>query len=317
MKKNPNELTIENSALVLIDHQPAILLLTPSIDQALLINNVAGLARTAKVLGVPVVLTTVGAKGSVLADPILKEISEVFPEITPIDRTSTHAWSHPEVRAAVEATGRKKLIMAGISTEVCLAQSVLAALKDGYEVYFVSDCSAGCSREAHEDAKVRMTMAGARPMSWLAVQSEWAPDYTTPEKIATAEVLSRYGGASAMWVDYTAAQVKAGLVQPPAFMRHAHDESEKERPSDARKPSRPDHAPHEPRRPWPGAEALRVFGSLRLAWRCRRHGIASPFGNRDSDVPVRRRDPLRRFKRRFRRRARRGSGMVQSGPRCV
>jgi len=92
-------------------------------------------------------------------------------------------------------------------------------LKDGYEVYFVSDCSAGCSREAHEDAKVRMTMAGARPMSWLAVQSEWAPDYTTPEKIATAEVLSRYGGASAMWVDYTAAQVKAGLVPPPAFMR--------------------------------------------------------------------------------------------------
>ena len=67
----------------------------------------------------------------------------MFPEITPIDRTSTHAWSHPEVRAAVEATGRKKLIMAGISTEVCLAQSVLAALKDGYEVYFVSDCSAG------------------------------------------------------------------------------------------------------------------------------------------------------------------------------
>ena len=132
MTDNKNTiLAIVLSALVLIDHQPAILLLTPSIDQALLINNVAGLARTAKVLGVPVVLTTVGAKGSVLADPILKEISEVFPEITPIDRTSTHAWSHPEVRAAVEATGRKKLVMAGISTEVCLAQSVLAALKDG------------------------------------------------------------------------------------------------------------------------------------------------------------------------------------------
>ena len=103
----------------------------------------------------PAVLTTVGAKGSVLADPILKEISEVFPEITPIDRTSTHAWSHPEVRAAVEATGRKKLIMAGISTEVCLAQSVLAALKDGYEVYFVSDCSAGFSRK-----RTRMPRSG-------------------------------------------------------------------------------------------------------------------------------------------------------------
>jgi len=219
MPQNPNELTIENSVLVLIDHQPAIIMLTPSIDQALLLNNVSGLCKTAKVLGVPTVLTTVGAKGSILADPIIKEISEVFPEITPIDRTSTHAWSHPEVRAAVDATKRRKLVMAGISTEVCLAQSVLAARKDGYEVYFVSDCSAGCSKEAHEDAKVRMTMAGAQPMSWLAVQSEWAPDYTTKEKMATTEVLSRHGGAAAMWVDYTMAQIKAGVVPPPDFTR--------------------------------------------------------------------------------------------------
>src|ERR1700752_4651863 len=219
MKKNPNELTIENSALVLIDHQPAILLLTPSIDQALLINNVAGLARTAKVLGVPVVLTTVGAKGSVLADPILKEISEVFPEITPIDRTSTHAWSHPEVRAAVEATGRKKLVMAGISTEVCLAQSVLAALKDGYEVYFVSDCSSGVTQEAHDDAKARMTQAGARPINWLAVISEWAPEVSSPERAAIVDVLSQRAGTSSLWTDYVFAQIKAGLVQAPAQTR--------------------------------------------------------------------------------------------------
>ena len=219
MPKNPNELTIENSVLVLIDHQPAIIMLTPSIDQALLLNNISGLAKTAKVLGIPTILTTVGAKGSVLADPIIKEISDVFPEITPIDRTSTHAWSHPEVRASINKTGRKKLVMAGISTEVCLAQSVLAALKDGFEVYFVSDCSAGCSKEAHDDAKLRMTMAGARPMSWPAVQSEWAPDYTSKEKMAMGEVLSRHGGAAAMWVDYTMAQIKAGLVKPPEFTR--------------------------------------------------------------------------------------------------
>lgn len=130
MTNNPNELTIENSALVLIDHQPAVALSLHSIDQALLIANVGGLARAAKALGVPTVLTTVGARGSVLADPIFKEIGEAFPEITPIDRPSSHAWSHPDVRAAVDATGRKKLIMAGIVTEVCLAQSVLAALKD-------------------------------------------------------------------------------------------------------------------------------------------------------------------------------------------
>jgi nicotinamidase-related amidase len=154
---------------------------------------------------------TVGALGSVLVDPIFKEISEIFPEITPIDRTSTHAWSHPEVRAAVDATGRKKLIMAGLATEVCLAQSALAALRDEFDVYFVSDCSAGVNQEAHEDAKVRMTMAGAKPMSLVAVINEWTPDYATPERAALAGPLSRRGGTWGLLVDYAMAQVAAGL----------------------------------------------------------------------------------------------------------
>src|ERR1700687_5209529 len=137
MSENPNELTIESSVLVLIDHQPAVALAVHSIDHGLLIDNVAGLARAARDLGVPTVLTTVGAQGSILVDPLFKEISELFPEVKPIDRTSTHAWSHPEVRAAVDKTRRTKLIMAGLVTEVCLAQSVLAARKDGFDVYFV------------------------------------------------------------------------------------------------------------------------------------------------------------------------------------
>jgi nicotinamidase-related amidase len=219
MAKNPNELTIENSALLLIDHQPAVALVTPSIRATLLINNVAALARAAKILGVPTVLTTVGAHGGVLTDPIFKEISEVFPDITPIDRTSTHAWFHPEVRAAIDATGRKKLLMAGIATEVCLAQSALAALKDGFDVYFVSDCSAGVTQEAHDDAKVRMTMAGAKPINWVAVINEWSPDYTTPERAALVGALSQHGGAAALLTDYGMAQVKAGVVQVPDFVR--------------------------------------------------------------------------------------------------
>jgi len=218
MTKNPNELTVENSVLVLIDHQPWVAFAVQSIDRGLMVNNVAGLAQAARDLGVPTVLTTVGAQGSVLVDPLFKEISEIFPDVTPIDRTSTHAWSHPGVRAAVDATGRKKLIMAGLVTEVCLAQSVLAAVKDGYEVYFVSDCSGGITREAHEDAKVRMAQAGAKPMSWLAVTSEWTPDYTTPERAALASVMSRRGGSAALMFDYVMAQVKAGLVPPPTFM---------------------------------------------------------------------------------------------------
>jgi nicotinamidase-related amidase len=215
---NPNELTIENSVLLLIDHQPMVAFVVTSIDRTVMINNVAALAQTARDLGVPVVLTTVGAKGSILVDPIFKEIGDLFPGVTPIDRTSTHAWSHPEVRAAVDTTGRKKLIMAGLLTEICLCQSVLAALKDGFDVYFVSDCSGGITPESHEDAKARMVQAGARPMSWLAVHGEWAPDYTSPERAKLDNVTRQRGGSVALITDYAYAQVDAGVVQLPSSM---------------------------------------------------------------------------------------------------
>jgi nicotinamidase-related amidase len=214
---NPNELTIENSVLLLIDHQPWVAFAVQSIDRGLMINNVVALAQAARDVGVPTVLTTVGARESILVDPLFKEISDVFPDLAPIDRTSTHAWSHPEVRAAIDATGRRKIIMAGLVTEVCLAQSVLAALKDGFDVYFVSDCSGGITLEAHEDAKARMTQAGARPMSWLAVISEWTPDYTSAERQALSDVTRKRGGGAALMIDYMLAQVTAGLVSAPVF----------------------------------------------------------------------------------------------------
>ena len=215
---NPNELTIENSALVLIDHQPAVGLAVNSIDRTMLVNNVSGLAAAAKALGVPTVLSTIGAKGSVLVDPIFKDISDVFPQITPIDRTTTHAWSDPNFRAAVDATGRRKLVMAGIVTGTCLSQSVLAALKDGFEVYFVSDCSGDVSKEAHDDAKVRMTQAGARPITWLNVTGEWAPDYKSPQRAALGSIYSQRIGTVALMTEYVIDQVTAGLVPAPDFL---------------------------------------------------------------------------------------------------
>jgi len=217
MTNNPNELTIDNSVLILIDHQPMVGFSVHSIDPGLMLNNVAALARAARDLGVPTVLTTVGAKGSILVDPIFKEIAAIFPDVTPIDRTSTHAWSHPEVRAAVDNTKRKKLIIAGLATEVCLCQSVLAALKDGFDVYFVSDCSGGVTTEAHEDGKARMVQAGARPMSLWSVLSEWAPDYTSAERQALIGVIRERGGIVALGADYVYAQVEAGLVKEPSF----------------------------------------------------------------------------------------------------
>jgi nicotinamidase-related amidase len=218
MPNNPNELTVENSVVILIDHQPWVAFSVHSIDPGLMLNNVVALAQGARDLGVPVVLTTVGAKGSILVDPIFKQISDLFPGVTPIDRTSTHAWSHPEVRKAIDATGRKKLIMAGLVTEVCLSQSVLAALNEGYDVYFVSDCSGGLTLESHEDGKARMTQAGARPMSLWSVLSEWTPDYTSAERQALGDVTMRHGGLVTLMGEYVFAQIEAGLVPAPSFL---------------------------------------------------------------------------------------------------
>lgn len=208
------QLTIENSALVLIDHQPWLTFMLDT-DRAHLINNLTAAALAAKALGVPTVLTTVAARGGILADPILTEISDVFPDITPIDRTTTAAWSDPAFRSAVEATGRKKLIMAGLSTEVCLAQVVLAALKDGYEVYFLSDCSAGITQEAHIDAKTRMVQAGAKPLNVSAMICEWTPEIYSPERKAATGAVLRDAGTS-LAAQYINAQI---TVSNPAAVR--------------------------------------------------------------------------------------------------
>jgi nicotinamidase-related amidase len=177
---NPNEITIDNSVLILIDHQPWVAFSVKSIDTGLLVNNLAGLASSAKALDVPVVLTTVGAEGGVLRDPSIRGLAAVVPDLIPIDRVSTNAWE--DIRGAVAETGRRTLLIAGLWTEVCLAQTAVSAMADGYRVFFVSDCSGGMSAEAHEDAKTRLVQAGATPINWMAVICEWTPDYTTDER---------------------------------------------------------------------------------------------------------------------------------------
>jgi nicotinamidase-related amidase len=205
MPENPNPITIDNSVLILIDHQPWVAFSVQSIDTALLVNNVAALGRAARDLEVPTILTTVGASGGPLNDPLFGQISEVFPDQEPIDRVSTNAWA--DIKPAVEATGRKVLLMAGIWTEVCLAQTALSALKDGYTVYFVSDCSGGVTQEAHEDAKQRMVQAGASGINWIGVLTEWTPDYTSAERQAVIPGLLVRGGGVALSLEYMLANL--------------------------------------------------------------------------------------------------------------
>jgi nicotinamidase-related amidase len=207
MSDNPNQITIDNSVLVLVDHQPWVAFSVKSIDASLLVNNLAGIAASAKVLDVPVILTTVGASGGPLEDPPITGLADVIPDVSPIDRVSTNAWE--DIREAVEATGRRTLLIAGLWTEVCLAQTAISAMAEGYRVFFVSDCSGGMSVEAHEDAKARLVQAGATPINWMAVICEWTPDFTTEERNRVNPPVMKYGSMAGLAVEYLVAQIDA------------------------------------------------------------------------------------------------------------
>jgi nicotinamidase-related amidase len=202
---NPNEITIDNSVLVLVDHQPWVAFSVKSIDASLLVNNLAGIAASAKALDVPVILTTVGASGGPLEDPPIKGLAEVAPDVSAIDRVSTNAWE--DIREAVEATGRRTLLIAGLWTEVCLAQTAISAMAEGYRVFFISDCSGGMSVEAHDDAKARLVQAGATPINWMAVICEWTPDFTTEERNRVNPPVMKYGSMAGLAVEYLVAQI--------------------------------------------------------------------------------------------------------------
>ncbi|WP_367873580.1 hydrolase [Luteolibacter sp. Populi] len=186
----------EDSILVLIDHQPFQFANLNSHEPTLIINNVVGLAKTAKVFEVPTILTTViEERGGYL----IKGLQDVFPEQKPIDRTFINTWEDPKVTELVKKSGRKQLILAALWTEVCLAMPTIHALGEGYDVFIVTDASGGVSAESHDMAVRRLVQAGAVPITWMAVLAEWQRDWAR-EKTATAlsSVLLEHGGATAV-----------------------------------------------------------------------------------------------------------------------
>jgi len=194
-------LSADNSALILIDHEPQMVFGVGSMDRQLLINNVEGLAKSAKLFNVPTILTTVCAK--TFSGEILPQIQNVFPDIKPIDRTSMNSWEDANLVKAVKATGRKKLIMAALWTEVCLAFPVISALKDGYEVYIVVDASAGTTEQVHKTALKRMKQAGAVQVTWMQVLLEFQRDWARQETYnETLQIIKDHGGAYGIGVNY-------------------------------------------------------------------------------------------------------------------
>ena len=171
--KTDHLLTSENAALVLIDYQPGLVEGVRSRSKESLISNVVALAKGAKLLGLPIVLSSVGVEAG-YQEPTIPELQEVLPDVKIVDRSTVNAWEHDGFRAAVKATGRRKLIIGALWTEVCLVFPVLDLLREGYEVYADSDASGGTSVDAHERGMQRMIQAGAAPVTWEAVMAEVA-----------------------------------------------------------------------------------------------------------------------------------------------
>ena len=187
-------LTPENSVLLLIDHQPFQLSNVNSHDPTIVIHNVTALAKTAKAFGIPTVLTTVTEDRG---GSLFKQLQAVFPDQKPINRTFINAWEDRRVVEAVKKTGRKKLVMAALWTEMCLAMPAIHAMGDGYDGYVVTDASGGVTAEAHDMAIRRLVAAGAQPITWIGLAGELQRDWARTEHLKeVAQVLIDHAGAT-------------------------------------------------------------------------------------------------------------------------
>lgn len=190
----PALLRPEDSIVVLIDHQPYQFANLHSHEPTMIVNNVVGLAKAAKVFGVPTILTTVIEERG---GNLIKGLQDVFPDQKPINRTFINTWQDPNVTDIVKQSGRKQLVLAALWTEICLAMPAIQALGEGYDVFIVTDASGGVSAEAHDMAVRRLVQAGAVPITWMAVISEWQRDWARVESAtALSSVVLEHGGAS-------------------------------------------------------------------------------------------------------------------------
>jgi nicotinamidase-related amidase len=194
-------LTPDNCVVTIIDLQPQMLFGVSSFDRQSIINNNLVLAKAAKVFDVPVVLSTVETKS--FSGNIWPQIQAVFPQQEPIERSSMNSWDDPKFVAAVERTGRKKIVLSGLWTETCVALATIQAMYDNYEVYVVEDCCGDVSQLAHENAMKRVIQAGAKPVTALSVMLEWQRDWALLDTYdAVMDIVKTHCGAYGVGVEY-------------------------------------------------------------------------------------------------------------------
>src|ERR1700758_2608356 len=195
-------LTPQNCQLIFIDQEPQMAFAVQSIDRQVLKNNVVGLAKAARVFNIPTTITTVESQS--FSGYTYPELLDVFPGHKVLERSSMNSWDDQKVRDSLAANGRKKVVVAGLWTEVCNNTFALCAMNEGgYEIYMVADASGGTSKEAHDYAMQRMIQAGCVPMTWQQVMLEWQRDWARKETYdAVMTIVREHSGAYGMGVDY-------------------------------------------------------------------------------------------------------------------
>jgi nicotinamidase-related amidase len=190
-------LTPQNTALLVIDYQPGQFAAVSSMDRDLLLENIVSTAKIAKLFGLPIVHSTINVTSG-LAEPTVPELAELLVDNPPIDRTSINAWEDADFLSAVRATGRRKLILCALWTEMCMAFPALDALREGYEVFPVVDAIGGTSEAAHRAALERVVQAGAQPVTWIPLGGELQRDWARTETAgAVVELVRREPVAAA------------------------------------------------------------------------------------------------------------------------
>ena len=194
-------LTPDNSVVALIDLQPQMLFGVNGADRQAIINSNVALSKATRIFDVPVVLSTVETKG--FSGRMWPQISAVFPGQTPVERSSMNAWDDANFVAAVEKTGRRKIILAGLWTETCVALPTIQAIHDGYDIYVVEDCCGDVSALAHSNAMTRLVQAGAKPVTALTVILEWQRDWAHRDTYdAVMDLAKNHFGAYGVGVEY-------------------------------------------------------------------------------------------------------------------
>lgn len=194
-------LTPQNSMLIMIDLQPQMAFGVANIDRQELKNNAVALAKAAKAFNVPTFITSVETES--FSGHTFPEIISVFPDSKIYERTSMNSWDSEMLRNDIKKIGRKKLVMCGLWTEVCINTACNSAMCDGLEVYVVADACGATSRMAQEYSMQRMIQAGARPVTWQQVLLEWQRDWARRDTYnAVMDIVREHSGAYGMGVDY-------------------------------------------------------------------------------------------------------------------